>query len=34
MAWRAGITRHEFVRSHRHSLLAVDFFTVETLWQR
>jgi putative transposase len=27
-----GITWREFVRAHRHSLLAVDFFTVETLW--
>jgi hypothetical protein len=26
MTWR------EFVRAHRHSLLAVDFFTVETIW--
>jgi putative transposase len=25
-------TWREFVRAHRHSLLAVDFFTVETLW--
>jgi transposase InsO family protein len=29
---RRGITWREFVRVHRHSLLAVDFFTVETLW--
>ena len=29
---RGGITWREFVRTHRHSLLAVDFFTVETLW--
>ena len=29
---RRGITWREFVRTHRHSLLAVDFFTVETLW--
>jgi putative transposase len=29
---RRGITWREFVRAHRHSLLAVDFFTVETLW--
>ncbi len=27
-----GITWREFVRAHRHSILAVDFFTVETLW--
>lgn len=26
MTWRA------FVRAHRQSLLAVDFFTVETIW--
>jgi putative transposase len=26
MSWR------EFVRAHRHSMLAVDFFTVETIW--
>ena len=26
MTWR------EFVRAHRQSLLAVDFFTVETVW--
>ena len=29
---RRGTTWREFVRTHRHSLLAVDFFTVETLW--
>jgi len=29
---RRGITWHEFMRTHRHSLLAVDFLTVETLW--
>ena len=29
---RRGITWREFVRAHRHSLLAVDFFTVETMW--
>jgi putative transposase len=29
---RRGPTWREFVRAHRHSLLAVDFFTVETLW--
>ena len=27
-----GSTWREFVRAHRHSLLAVDFFTVETMW--
>src|SRR5262245_59107176 len=26
MTWR------EFIRAHRQSLLAVDFFTVETIW--
>jgi hypothetical protein len=26
MTWR------EFIRTHRRSLLAVDFFTVETIW--
>ena len=26
MIWR------EFVRAHRHSMIAVDFFTVETIW--
>jgi hypothetical protein len=26
MTWR------EFIRTHRHSMLAVDFFTVETIW--
>jgi len=26
MTWR------EFIRTHRQSLLAVDFFTVETIW--
>jgi transposase InsO family protein len=29
---RGGMTWREFVRAHRRSLLAVDFFTVETLW--
>jgi hypothetical protein len=29
---RRGTTWREFVRTHRHSLLAVDFFTVETMW--
>jgi len=29
---RRGITWREFVRTHRDGLLAVDFFTVETLW--
>jgi hypothetical protein len=27
-----GITWREFMRIHRHNLLAVDFFTVETIW--
>jgi putative transposase len=31
---RQGTTWREFVRAHRHSLLAVDFFTVETLWRQ
>jgi transposase InsO family protein len=29
---RRGTTWREFVRLHRHSMLAVDFFTVETVW--
>ena len=29
---RREMTWREFVRAHRQSLLAVDFFTVETLW--
>jgi putative transposase len=29
---RRGMTWREFVRSHRQQLLAVDFFTVETIW--
>jgi putative transposase len=29
---RRGVSWREFVRAHRHSLLAVDFFTVETAW--
>jgi putative transposase len=29
---RRGMTWREFVRSHRQSMLAVDFFTVETIW--
>ena len=29
---RKGMTWHEFIRTHRHSVLAVDFFTVETMW--
>jgi putative transposase len=29
---RRGVIWREFVQSHRHSLLAVDFFTVETIW--
>ena len=29
---RGGLTWREFIRTHRQSLLAVDFFTVETIW--
>lgn len=29
---RGGTTWREFVRTHRRSMLAVDFFNVETLW--
>jgi putative transposase len=29
---RKGMTWREFIRTHRHSLLAVDFFTVDTMW--
>jgi transposase InsO family protein len=29
---RHGMTWREFVRAHRHSMFAVDFFTVETIW--
>jgi transposase InsO family protein len=29
---RRGMTWREFVRIHRHHMLAVDFFTVETVW--
>jgi putative transposase len=29
---RGGPTWREFVRAHRRSMLAVDFFTVETMW--
>jgi putative transposase len=29
---RQGMTWREFIRTHRRSLLAVDFFTVETIW--
>ena len=29
---RGGTTWREFVRTHRRSMLAVDFFTVETIW--
>src|SRR5262245_2370072 len=29
---RGNTTWREFVRAHRQSLLAVDFFTVETIW--
>ena len=31
---RHGMTWREFVRAHRHSMLAVDFFTVETIWRQ
>jgi putative transposase len=29
---RHGLTWREFIRTHRESLLAVDFFTVDTIW--
>jgi putative transposase len=29
---RGGMTWREFVRGHQRSMLAVDFFTVETMW--
>jgi putative transposase len=29
---RGGMTWRAFVRAHRRSILAVDFFTVETMW--
>jgi putative transposase len=29
---RKGMTWREFIRTQRHGLLAVDFFTVETMW--
>jgi putative transposase len=29
---RRGMTWREFIRAHRQSLLAVDFFTVEAIW--
>jgi putative transposase len=29
---RGGMTWREFVQAHRRSVLAVDFFTVETIW--
>ena len=29
---RGGMTWSEFLRTHRGSMLAVDFFTVETIW--
>jgi putative transposase len=29
---RRGVSWREFVRAHRHAMLAVDFFTVETAW--
>jgi transposase InsO family protein len=31
---RRGMTWREFIRTHHQSLLAVDFFTVETIWLR
>jgi transposase InsO family protein len=31
---RRGMTWREFVRIHRQNMLAVDFFTVETIWLR
>jgi putative transposase len=29
---RRGMTWREFLRTHRHRVLAVDFFTVDTIW--
>jgi transposase InsO family protein len=29
---RGGMTWREFLRTHRHSVLAVDFFTVDSIW--
>jgi len=29
---RGGMTWREFLRAHPRSMLAVDFFTVETIW--
>jgi putative transposase len=29
---RRGMTWRKFIRTHRQSMLAVDFFTVETIW--
>jgi putative transposase len=29
---RGGTTWREFIRRHRHSMCAVDFFSVETIW--
>jgi putative transposase len=29
---RGGMSWRDFLRTHRRSLLAVDFFTVETIW--
>jgi putative transposase len=29
---RGELTWREFIRAHRHSMLAVDFFSVETIW--
>jgi hypothetical protein len=31
---RGGMTWRECVRTHRRSLRAVDFFTVETMWRQ
>jgi len=31
---RRGMTWREFLRIHRQQVLAVDFFTVETMWLR
>jgi putative transposase len=31
---RGGMPWREFWRAHRRSMLAVDFFTVETIWRQ